>query len=929
MLTLPVRPFPKRASSMKTLAKVSLAFLMTGVMASGALAQSDPDDFTPEVKPAAPAKGEPKKDEAKTKAEEYDKAIKGLKRVDGPFPMYQRHKDLLVEVSDDRLGKLFFVQVTLETGASANLQAGDPVGDMALDVFRWEKQDTSMLLTRPNLKYRWSSDDPLKNASDRSFPQAILGSYRIEAYNPEKKLNLVNIGPLLFGETFRLNELMNMALGGQYMLDRERTNIESIKGYADDTVVQARMHYMSPRGGEQNPLMILLGLGGDNQLEDSRSVPIKVDFCFSYRKEDGYMPRLADPRIGYFTQDFYSMDRFLNTDRTERYIMRYNLKKKDPSKAISEPVKPIVWILDPSIPTQYRDAVKDGILRWNKAFEELGYKDAIQVQDPPADYDHADGRFNLVRWTVSTDTAYAVALPRVDPFSGEVLNASVTFDANFLAYVMNEHQTVATPTAAMAAKSTQLVLRQPEGSPPADAMIWEPETVLAKAQQQAALKKIGWHALECEETRGLAESAAFAWAAMQAAPGIKISKEEYAKRFISEAICHEVGHCLGLRHNFEGSAYLSTAELGDDAITSRLGTSASVMDYVPVNIQAVLKGNGNFFSPTIGAYDEWAIRYGYSSVPKATTPLGERPDLLAIASESSQPGHAYMSDENANRWDPYVATYDNAKDPVNYNIQMMEAATRTRKYALQRLNIKGQSYDKRTRLVLQALLETYRQGRMSARFLGGIRGSRSFAGDPGSGPTLNPVDGNVQREALHLIASKCFAPDSFKISREAMLNLTFDPTQEDSATWTAPMRELATRLQDMLFATVMSGDTTDRIVENSYKLQGSSNGYTIEEHFSSILGAVFREVGQNRNIDPTRRDLQRFAVGALITQAGAPDGAISEDVRMLASDSLRRLSARFGAAEHAKANLDEMTRIHLRDTRAVIDRFLNRQDLSR
>lgn len=907
--------------------RTSLALSLLIAVAGSAFAQVD-DDATPDMKPPAKAT-EPKKDDNKTKVEDYEKTLKGLTRVDGPFPMYQRRKDILVEVPDSAIGKMFLVQATLGSGASTMLQAGDPVGDMALDIFRWEKQDNQLLIMRPNLKYRWSKDDMLKNASDRSFPEAILGTFRLEGYNPDKKINLINMSSFLFGETFHLNELVNMTLGGQYMLDRERSGVDTIKGYPENTVLQAKLHYMSPRGAEGNPFLALLGLGGENQLEDSRSVPLKVTYNLSYRKDDGYMPRLADPRIGYFTEDFYSMDRFLNEDRTERYIMRFNLKKKDPSKAISEPVKPIIWVVDSSVPTTYREAVKQGILRWNRAFDAAGYKDAIQVIDPPADFDHADGRYNVVRWTVSPSSAYAVSYPRVDPFTGEVLNASVTFDANYLAWIMNEHQSLVTPTAGVAAKSLNALMRQPDSSQPADALIWEPAETKAKEELQKQYAKFGWHALECEQAKGLAESASFGWAALSAYPGLKISKEEYAKQFISDTISHEIGHCLGLRHNFEASTNLTTAQLADDKVTSDQGISASVMDYTPVNIQAVLKGHGNFYMPTVGPYDIWAIQYGYSAVP-ATTPLGERPALSTIASASGLKGHAFMSDENVDRWDPYVVMYDNAKDPVNYSDRMLEAAAKTRKYAVEKLGVKGESFDKRTKLVIQSILETFRQGRLSARFIGGIRSSRSFVGDEGAGnATLNPVDGNVQRQAMHLINKNCFMPDSIKLSKQVMLNLSIDPSSGSSASWTAPLREIIGRMQDMLYGTVMSADTTDRIIENSYKLEGSKDAYTIQEHFGSVLGAVFREVGQNKSIDPTRRDLQRFAVSALITQAGAPQGQIAEDVRMLASDSLRRLSARFGAQLHAKANLDEMTVIHLRDTKDGIDRFLNRQAITR
>lgn len=913
----------------------ALALVLSAGLFTPAFAQDD-DDAKPQD-PAAAAAAKPQdKPDAKTdkkddqvkkdpKTVEYEKAVKDLPKTAGMFTFYQRKKELLLELPEERLNQIFLIQAAMNSGVSSfMMQAGDPIGSNDVDAYRWEKHDDQIWLVRPNFKFRWSKDDMLNVAAQRSLPEAILGSFRIEQSDPEKKVYLINVTGMFYGDPFRLNDAVNFMLGGQYGLDREKSGIDAVKSFPDNTVIQTHLHFYSPRGGDGNPLLDMLGLGGGDQLEDNRSVPMKVTYNIWYRKDDGYVPRLADGRVGYFTEDFYSLGKFLDTDRTERYIQRFNLKKKDPTAAISEPVKPIVWTIDSSVPDKYRDAVKDGVLRWNRAFEELGYKNAIQVQDPPKDqdYDHADGRFNVIRWTMSPDAGYAIALYRTDPFTGQVLNASVTVDANMLAYIFNDFQNSTSAITSAHTKAIQALLRDETRHQTEDSFLWSTPREQALDALQQRMGKLGWSKLECEEPEGLAQSAAFGFSTIQAM-GLKVDKEAYAKQYISDVVCHEVGHTLGLRHNFVGSTFLSTEQLGDDDLTSKENLTASVMDYVPVNMVAVLKGKKNFFGTTVGPYDRWAIKYGYADFG-AKAPEGERYQLKQIAAQSGQPGLAYMTDENADSWNPYAVRFDNAKDPLAYSADALFAAKKLRRYAIEFLPKPGDSYDERTRLIMTSILRTFREGRMSARFVGGLSSVRSYKGDAVEKPTLAPVDPSLQRQAMSLVVNSCFAPDAFDLPADVLSGMSLDPSNPDNAGWSAPLRDILSSQQMTMYATLMNAGLTDRIAENSYKWGSKKGAYTMDEHFGLLLGAVFKEVGANKPISPLRRDLQRFAVTALMTQAGAPQGSISDDARTVASDSLTRLEARFKAAEGQPA-LDGMTRAHLRDTAATIDRFLNRQ----
>ncbi|MCB8933318.1 MAG: zinc-dependent metalloprotease [Chthonomonadaceae bacterium] len=875
-----------------------------------------------EQKQAEPEKTDEQK-AADKKGEEYEKAVKDLQKIDGAFTFYLRKRELLIELPEERLGKLFLIQAAFGTGSSANgTQAGDPIGDTAIDTFRFEKHDDQIWLVRPNLAYRWSAEDPLGLASSRSFPEAILAGFRIEQQHPAKKLVLANVTQLFYGDVFRLNDLVNMGVGGQYVLDREKCEPASVKSFDKNSVVRMNLHFVSPRGAERNPLLALLGLSGTDQLADSRSIPISVSYNLWYRETSDYMPRLADPRVGYFTEDFYSVDRFLAIDRTQRYIMRFNLKKKDPDAAMSEPVKPIVWTIDPSVPEQYRDACKDGILRWNKAFEKLGYRNAIVVQDAPddPDWDHADGRYNVFRWTMSPDAGYAVSLVRTDPFTGEILNASITFDANMLQFSQQEHQRLAVPASTAITRANAVLVRDPKRREPTDAFLWTDEQDQMRAEARQKLGQMGWKRLECSFAPGLRDSASFAWNALLPLPGVAISKEEYSKEFIRDVVSHEMGHCLGLRHNFEGSTGLSTGQLANDDLTNREGVSASVMDYVPVNVMAVLKGQGNFFSPTIGKYDEWAIEYGYGDV-KAYSPEGERYGLERIASQSTQPGLGFMTDENADSWNPYVVRFDNAADPLNYSERQIEAAHRIRRYAIDKLPLADESYARRTNMILQSIVATFREGRYASRFIGGIVANRSFRSGQG---TLAPVSPALQRQATRLLARECLHADAFALPDSVRNNLAIDNNLEESQDWIAPLRQLIGRQQMMLYAGAMSADTIDRITENQVKWGDKPGAYTLEEHVGTMLAAAFGEIGKNQNVPATRRDLQRFALNALILQSSAGTGAINEDMRLLASDALRRLSVRFGQQLAAGAKLDSMTRLHLKDCKETVDRFLER-----
>ena len=368
------------------------------------------------------------------------------------------------------------------------IQAGDPVGPQDIDLFQFQKQDGAVWLIRPNLKYRWDPKDPLALTSSRSFPKAILGSYRIEKTQPDKKFYLVNLTSLFYGEVFKLSELVNDG-GGTYALDREKCLVGKVKSFADNSIVQMQASLPFAQGARSEPVACPIGAHPD--IATRRRTQPALDCRLQPLVAKGYRLYAAvDGRpSGILHHGLLQCGQVLTTpNRKERYVNRFGLKKKDPTVKLSEPIKPIVWVLDSSIPEKYRQVVRDGILLWNEAYEALGYKNAVQVIDEPKDpdYDHADGRYNVIRWIINPEVAnaYAIAQFRTDPLTGEILNACVSVDANYVTAAFEQHKSLADYL---------------ETAHPADGAL------------AGQLKRHGWSKLDCSLASGLLESARSTW----------------------------------------------------------------------------------------------------------------------------------------------------------------------------------------------------------------------------------------------------------------------------------------------------------------------------------------------------------------------------------------------------------------------------------
>lgn len=860
---------------------------------------------------AQPPKVEPPKPKT------IDELTKDFEKLPGVVTLWRKREEatgkdtIYAEVREDQLDKLLLLQATFSTGDASHAISGDPIADF---VFQLTKSpDEKIYLAVPNKNYLATAGSPTEKALQRSMPPlSLLQTFKIEAKQSDRKSLLIDLSEFFKSDFLGIGfafsgmppipGLLGGPPGGGMGLDREKTYVLSVKNFPENLVVTSQYHFV--RG--LSPTMT-----SAPTLGDPRSAPVQVTFNLSVLPVDnGYLPRYYDTRIGYFTTDYQSLERDDKLDLTQRFIARWDLRKKNPEAAVSEPVKPIVFWLDNAIPLEYRQPLANAILVWNPVLEKAGFKNAVQVRqmpDKPTDdevkkglvpTDTADMRFNVVRWVISPDPSdsYAVALFRNNPLTGQILNASITVDAGMVQLTKVEHKDMIAPEQAFAR--------------------------IAEYEKNLDDDATGSHRhdskLRCEYARQARTSAWFGYLAANVLAEGKISQKDYIAQFLQDVVSHEFGHILGLRHNFVASTQYSLAQLGDPKVVP-VGKpiAASVMDYNPMNIAALKATGVPFWSLAPGVYDQWAIQYGYTPVPTAKKSADELPALQQIARRSGEPGLLYNTDYEADAFDPTITRFDSSANPLDYWERVMQ----TSQELLGKLEGRvkpGESYLEFSRQVQQTLSMMAQGAGQASRYIGAQQVRRSHKGDAGQKPNLKPVDPALQKRALAMLAKYILAPGALKLPQGYLEKLTVDMAPITAQPSEFFVGEVIANLQKSIVRRLLSGTTLMRVASNEYKAGDPSKALTLPTLFKTVTDAVWGELATKQNVSYQRRHLQRQHVETLISLASSN---ATDDSRMLAGAHLKQLREKLKLAL-TTPTLDEYTRLHYTDLSEKIQRQL-------
>jgi len=841
--------------------------------------------------------------------EEY---IAGYEMTEGMFSYYMDPvtHHTLIEINPDQLNHVYIISSTLNEGTGDGFFTAPMMWGRSLVEFR--RDGNSIEIVEPNYQVTTVMGEPMARAVEVGTSDVILGRAYIEAEDPDDGRIVIDLPTILLSSIGI--DPMSLTWNYGYGLDYDGTYIEDIQGYTLNDEIDARA--------------IIYGAGDIFGYETYGGQEIGIHFSFAEPPPDDFVPRLSDDRIGLFldTTANYSVETDSADTRLVRYINRWRLEKADPDAEISEPVEPITFWLENNIPLEYRAAVRDGILAWNVAFEDAGFRNAVRVRQMPddADWDPGDIRYNCIRWFVSPNSMYAIGPSLTDPRTGEIYAADIGVSADMMAGPYREFDITVSPL------SDALSVIMPPGWPNLDGhqIRWDDDTYRLIEQQ---VLPTGMH----DRTDHFA--AIHAFEAARAATVLRVRdlfepgselEHQYIHDYLEALIMHEVGHVLGMRHNFAGSAGTPYWKLQNSLWTREHGLSQSIMDYTVANIAPAGELQGEYFQSVPGDYDRWVIEYAYTPF-NAETPEDEAEELEGIAERS--PAYRYNIDYDYYGWsrnmDPDLYTWDLSDDQVRWYTDRLRTSEQLIDSIMEYWSQDGNRAADFRMAFIYAITDYYFAGAGVPRLIGGVRAYYDHVGDPDARPAMVPVSAEEQRSALRFLADELWTSDPWQFDPDLLNMLGRDP--EPGINWMSALagtrdldlHALVNSFQSEPFYWIYDSMVLERVLNNSVRMPEGEEVFTLVELFDTVRNAIWSELDEGANIDSFRRNLQRSHLEmikgiVLMPAMGTPDDAVAlarRDLHVLKSKIETLLSG------DSAVMLDTMTQAHLADCLSTID----------
>ncbi len=853
----------------------------------------------------------------------FDVVTRGAERQAGLLPLWKKQDKVWIELSPQVLGQPLFLSPKLATGIGEAGVLGGLMQSRFAQVGRpqwveFRKVQQQVQLVAVNAAYTAASGTPQAKAVQSAFSPSLLAAVPL-ASAPDARTGAV----LIDASALWLNDVLGIAMQLQrsyrqnYGFDVRQSLLSQARSSEQVAVFEVSQHFATPSiavpvpgAPAGSPIATV-----PSSVPDPRSLFVNVHYSLTPLPAQPMARRKADPRVGYFTSTVADFTDDLARTPRQQFINRWRLEKKDPSAALSAPVQPIVFWLDPTVPQAYRATITEGVLAWNAAFEAIGFKNAIEVRTPPADtpFDTLQTGHASIRWMTNAQPAFgAIGPSHVDPRTGEILDAHIALES-------------LSSRSIRAVRSQYLSTSALSGSGD-----------LGGNGRAAAPHEHGAEAA-CQHADVAAEQLTLGLDVL-AAQGVldpdSPQVRDFVLAYLKDTTMHEVGHTLGLRHNFRASRWRSATELDNPELTRQHGNSASVMDYAPMNLPAPgkpIEQGGAPFQTTLGPYDFWAVAYGYSPLPADATQAEQT--LLAIAERSADPQQAealaYGTDEdNLLGVDPQSLTFDLGRDPVAFADRRIAIVQDLLQRIDRRVPAPRDDANLPRRAVGYGLRELARVGGVLMRQVGGVVTRRDA---PGSRRDLiDPLPASVQREALDRLVGRYLSPQAVSLPPGLQRRLApdFQTLQDAEALGRleVSVAELQLALQRGVLAPLMSEALAERLLDNRDKTADrEAHPLLPQEVHQRLMKAIWQDP-EPRPADEAerRRNLQREHVNRLAAMWLKP-ASPRADVRALVWQQSRQLQQWLQGA--SRRTRDEATRAHLQACLETLQSALRSQVL--
>jgi len=629
----------------------------------------------------------------------YDKVItKDAKSKKGIFTVHQIKDKYYYEIPKSEFDKEFLWNTQIAKTTQGAGYGGDELTER---VVHWELSGNKVYLRDNNYAVVADPKTPIAQAVKAANNSTIIMSFPVAAFAKDGD-PVIEVTRLFTTDVTEFSARQRL---GATTMDATRSFIERLSPYPENVEAESTITYTrtpTPAGAPGVPAPIVLG---GSQMRPG-SATIVLHHSMVKLPEKPMMPRVFDDRVGYFTANLMDYSKEEHRAPRVRYIARWRLEKKDPTAAVSEPVKPIVYYIDSATPVKWREWLKKGVESWQVAFEAAGFKNAIIAKVAPTaaedpDFSPEDVRNSVIRWLPST-IENAVGPNIHDPRTGEILNADVQFYHNIMNLMRDWYFVQAGP--------------------------------LDPRAQKLPLP------------------------------------DDLMGRLLEQVVAHEVGHTLGFQHNMKASSMYEQAKVRDKDWVHKMGHAPSIMDYSRFNYVAQPEDNiaVEDLVPRVGPYDIWATRWGYAPIPNAKTAEEEKPTLDKWAREQDQtPWYRFSTTGSAGSDPGELTEAVGDADAIKSSALGLKNLQRVAKMLIPATTAKeGESYEDLAELYGRMLGQWTLEMNHVAAIVGGFNTQEKYVGQ--EGVLFTPVPRERQQLAVNFLNENALATPKWAVDPQIL-----------------------------------------------------------------------------------------------------------------------------------------------------------------